>query len=194
VAYGRVVTAALLRARAELRARFRSWAALTLLIGLGAGAVIAAVAAGRRTDTAYPRFVAAHRAGDVVLYPAFGPQFSPVDFDAAARLPQVALTGRAFFVPLVESDIALTAPADDTYGRLIDRPKLLHGRMPRPDELGVAAVPYTVASSRRLHVGSLLTVHVTVLQLGSDPAPAPRPFGSPSASSASRPAPASSPR
>jgi hypothetical protein len=176
MAYGQSVTAALLRARADLRARRRSWAALTLLIGLGAGAVIGAVAAGRRTDTAYPRFVAAHRAGDVVLYPPFGPQFSPVDFDAAARLPQVALTGRAFFVPLAESDIALTAPADDAYGRLIDRPKLLHGRMPRPDELGVAAVPYTVASSRRLHVGSLLAVHVTTLQLGNDSAPGPPPL------------------
>ena len=163
------MTAALLRARAELRARFRSWTALTLLIGLGAGAVIAAVAAGRRTDTAYPRFVAAHRAGDVVVYPPFSPQFSPVDFDAAARLPQVALSARTFFLPLIETDVVLAAPADGTYGRLVDRPKLLHGRMPRADELGVAAVPYTVASARRLHVGSVLTVHVSQFQVGDGP-------------------------
>ena len=52
--------------RAELRARWRAWVALALILGLGSGAAIAAVAGGHRTDTAYPRFEEAEGAFDAV--------------------------------------------------------------------------------------------------------------------------------
>ena len=43
---------------AELRRRWRSWLILVVLIAVVAGLVLAAAAAGRRTATAFPRFVA----------------------------------------------------------------------------------------------------------------------------------------
>ncbi len=43
--------------RAELRNRWRSWLAIALLIALVGGFVLFATAAGRRTNSAYPRFV-----------------------------------------------------------------------------------------------------------------------------------------
>ena len=46
--------------RAQLRHRWRSWLAITILISLVGGVVMAAIAAGHRTDSAIPRFVAAH--------------------------------------------------------------------------------------------------------------------------------------
>jgi len=45
---------------AEFRRRWRSWLILVLLIAVVGGLVLAASAAGRRTSTAFPRFVAAH--------------------------------------------------------------------------------------------------------------------------------------
>ena len=45
---------------AELRRRWRSWLILVVLIAVVAGLVLAAAAAGRRTATAFPRFVASH--------------------------------------------------------------------------------------------------------------------------------------
>jgi hypothetical protein len=42
---------------AELRSRWRSWLAIALLVGLVGGFVLAATAAGRRTDGAYTQFV-----------------------------------------------------------------------------------------------------------------------------------------
>ena len=45
---------------AELRRRWRSWLILAVLIAIVGGLVLAASAAGRRTATAFPRFVAAH--------------------------------------------------------------------------------------------------------------------------------------
>jgi hypothetical protein len=46
--------------RAELRRRWRSWLAIALLISVVGGLVLAAMAAGSRTESAFPRFVAAH--------------------------------------------------------------------------------------------------------------------------------------
>ena len=45
---------------AELRRRWRSWLILVVLIAVVGGLVLAAAAAGRRTATAFPRFVNAH--------------------------------------------------------------------------------------------------------------------------------------
>ena len=42
---------------AELRHRWRSWLMLVILIAVVGGLVLAAAAAGRRTATAFPRFV-----------------------------------------------------------------------------------------------------------------------------------------
>src|SRR5262245_65591562 len=52
-----------------LRARWRSWAVLVLLVAVAGGAVLAAVAGARRTDSAYPRFLRASNASDVMLSP-----------------------------------------------------------------------------------------------------------------------------
>ena len=53
--------------RAEMRRRWRSWLAVAILISVVGGLVLAATAAGRRTDSAFPRFVAAH-GFDAVVY------------------------------------------------------------------------------------------------------------------------------
>src|SRR5919198_2382091 len=46
-----------MRARAELRSKWRATLALTLMIGLAASVVLTAAAGARRTQSAYPRFV-----------------------------------------------------------------------------------------------------------------------------------------
>ena len=46
--------------RAEARRRWRSWLAIAVLISVVGGFVLAAAAAGRRTESAFPRFVAAY--------------------------------------------------------------------------------------------------------------------------------------
>ena len=68
--------------RAELRRRWRSWLAIALLISLVGGLVLAATAAGRRTESAFPRFVAAH-GFDALVYAS-----QPVP--KLAQLPGVA--------------------------------------------------------------------------------------------------------
>ena len=74
----------------ELRRRWQSWVVIALLISVVAGLVLAATAAGRRTDSAFPRFVAAH-GFDAVVY-------------ATRPVPQVA------HLPGVTSATKLTIP------------------------------------------------------------------------------------
>ncbi|MGZ4207501.1 MAG: FtsX-like permease family protein, partial [Actinomycetota bacterium] len=50
------------------------------------------------------------------------------------------------------------AAGDANYGVTVNRVKVLEGRMPRPESLDEAAVAFTAAKSRHLHLGSTLTV------------------------------------
>jgi len=45
---------------AGFRRQWRSWVLLGLLIAVASGFVLASTAAGRRTDSAFPRYVASH--------------------------------------------------------------------------------------------------------------------------------------
>ncbi len=66
---------------ARSRRFWRSWLALALLVALGTGLVLATATAGRRADSAFPRFVAAH-GYDAIVYTT-GPL-------PLAALPEVA--------------------------------------------------------------------------------------------------------
>ena len=51
----------------EIRARWRGWALLALLVAVSGGAVLAAAAGALRTSSAYPRFLQASKASDVLV-------------------------------------------------------------------------------------------------------------------------------
>ena len=54
----------------ELRTRWRGWAVLVALVALAGGAVMTAAAGARRTSSAYPRFLHASHASDLLIAPA----------------------------------------------------------------------------------------------------------------------------
>src|SRR5207253_9390256 len=56
-----------MRARSEVRARWRALVSLALIAGIGGGAAIAAAAGARRADSTYPRFRAATNAFDALI-------------------------------------------------------------------------------------------------------------------------------
>jgi hypothetical protein len=80
-----------------IRARWRGWALLALLVAVGGGAVLAAAAGAWRTSSAYPRFLQASRASDVLVSPA-GTGLGGY-YRALAKLPGV--TGVAGLAPRV---------------------------------------------------------------------------------------------
>src|SRR5207237_9608592 len=84
------MTAVLLRVRADLRARWRSWLGLTLIMGLAGGAVLAAAAGARRTDSAYSRFLRSSRGPDALVFRSTDPSFASISQEPRAGLRVVA--------------------------------------------------------------------------------------------------------
>ena len=96
------------RARADLRARWKAWFLLALLVGVAAGAVIAAAAGARRTDTAYQRFSQAYRAPNIMLFGGTpDPTFAQLNVGQVSHLSPVSQVASGF----------LYAPAGTSSGR-----------------------------------------------------------------------------
>jgi hypothetical protein len=145
----------------ELEARWRSWTMLVLLVAVAGGAVLTAAAGARRTASAYPRFLQASRASDVLLSsPGTG---LGGYYDAVAKLPDVAVT-----TPLAALNVqlggrgrpnvsyAVGAPVDARFGHVLEIPKVLAGRL--PDRPGEVAVDQHGATVLELRVGSTLSM------------------------------------
>src|SRR5437879_5121170 len=94
-----------MRARAELRARWRSTLAFVVLIGVAGGVVIAASAGARRTETTFKEFRQTQNTAQAgVANPAEAFGFATVDFAKAERLPQVVDSARfAFFIAFMKT-------------------------------------------------------------------------------------------
>src|SRR3954469_3450470 len=152
------MTAVLLRVRADFRARWRAWLGLTLIMGIAGGAVIAAIAGARRTDSSYSRFLGSMRAPDALVFESNDPSFASIPPDKITSMPQVAATAPLVGYTLTEPNVDLVATPDGRYGTDVGRHKLLAGRAPtRSDEVMVS---FVVADSRHLHVGDTLPLHI----------------------------------
>src|SRR6188472_2106079 len=83
------VSAVWLWTRSDLRRRWMSWVVLGILAGVSIGLACAAVAGGRRTDQAVPRFAAVAHLPDAVVL-ANDPTFDDDAQAEVAALPEVA--------------------------------------------------------------------------------------------------------
>lgn len=142
-------------ARADLRARWRFWLLLALLISLAGGAVTALAAGARRTDRAYPEFLRAERAADAAMFLG-GTNVQPAD---VARLPEVADSSTILGFATEGPELAPSLVADGHYGVELNTFKFLAGRPARPDRPDEAVIGFVLANARHLRVGSIVTVH-----------------------------------
>jgi hypothetical protein len=148
----------------QLSAAWRGWAALVLLVGFAAGVVLMVVAGAERTNSAYPRFLVASKASDVLVSPANTGLTGY--YGALSRLREVSV-----IAPIVglqaapmgpggvpDFSVRVVAPADGRLERLLEVPKLLTGRLPAPGRPGEIAVDQVGAADLHLHVGSRLVL------------------------------------
>ncbi len=148
------VTAAWYRAKGEFRRRRRAALLLVLLVGMVGGAVLTTVAGARRSSSAYERFRRETLASDLDV--AFdGPPGQDLETaaDAVRALPQVAALGRLDFPFIVPAgsgfypylDFLAAVSFDDPDEMDIDRPRILEGRAPDPDNADEIAIIETYA-------------------------------------------------
>ncbi|TML92918.1 MAG: ABC transporter permease [Actinobacteria bacterium] len=162
-----------IRARHELRARWRSWLGLALVVGIGGGVVLAALAGARRTEDAYPRLAAASNAADVLVVGQSQFLFvGNVDLNAVDHLPEVASTSRIavylLFAGRTESgrllgptDMFPIAHGDAGLGNTIERWKMLAGRPANPERVDEATASFLLAERLHLRVGATLRLRFT---------------------------------
>ncbi|MEA2567368.1 MAG: putative transport system permease protein, partial [Actinomycetota bacterium] len=141
---------------------------LVVLIALAAGAAMAAAAGARRTESAYPRFVAAQRAFDVSIegFPdnvvAESARARIVGLSRVAdwsRLDDIAQqavlpSGRVVTAP----ELLVQADLQDRLGRTMNRFKVVTGRAFDPRASGEAVIDFSSAARLRLHVGNVITL------------------------------------
>ena len=147
----------------EFRIRWRGWAVLVLLVAVAGGAVLAAAAGARRTSSAYPRYLRASHASDLLVSVA-GTGMTGF-YGALARQPGVALVARGIGLNVQPADhagrldwAATTEAPAWLLGQGLDAPRVLAGRLPRPDRAGEIAVDQIAAAALHLHVGSTLAM------------------------------------
>ncbi len=150
----------------KLRVGWRGWTALAVIVAIAGGAVLAAAAGASRTNSAYPRFLAQSRASDVLVSPLGGPGVNGYDA-AVGVLPGVAASATVVglnVLPVTANGLPdphagpAFVPLDGRYGRTVDIPKLVAGRLPGRDAPQEVAVSQIAAGERHLRVGSVLTM------------------------------------
>ena len=154
---GVAVRAVVMVLRGRLRQYWKSWLALSVLVALAGGFVLAAAAAGRRTAAALPGFTTRY-GYDVIVY-------SGTPLPQLARLPHaVAVTPApaAFAVTLrcascrkpidTENTLINEVPAEQL-PRLV---MLLSGRMPDPNDPREVLASFTLAQDNGVRVGSVI--------------------------------------
>ena len=144
--------------RAELRRRWKAWLALAVLIGFVGGLVLAFTAAGRRTASAYPAFIAAH--GYDLALQAQGP------VPHLRSLPEVESATEAISAVTGQPRCACTVKIDLNGFSVLSVPRrglarmasLVAGRMPDPSSPDQVLASFTMQQDDGVHVGTILHV------------------------------------
>ena len=153
--------------RAELRGRWRAWFLLALMAGLMGGAVIATAVCARRTDTALNRYRSFSRAPDVYVGTGLTFGLQALDLAHIRRLPQVRAVSRGVLPNAdvlrggghdVDAPVQLEVLPDPDGLEVVDRPKLLAGRLPTPGHPDEVVADARAMRTAHLALGDTLTV------------------------------------
>ena len=151
----------------QVRPRWRSWVLLAALVGLAGAVVLTAAAGARRTDSAYQRFLQSAYAADVLVSPnntGFGGYYK-----ALAKMPGAETVAPVIGVQalpfrpgpkLVEAQVF--APADRRYGNLIERPRVISGRLPNPSRVHEVALDLRATQQLHVQVGGTIMLAATL--------------------------------
>ena len=143
--------------RSELRRRWRSWLAVVALVGVAGGLVLAAGAAGRRTASAFPRFIAEHGV-DAAVY-AYRP------LPELAKRPEGSSVTEVIEVGNGQPTCRCTHPINPTdlsVGVLLPegRPiwQLVSGHLPDPWAPDQVMASFTLQQDDGVQLGSVVMV------------------------------------
>jgi hypothetical protein len=137
--------------RSELRRRWRSVVVLTMLVALSGAVVLALVAGARRTASSLSRFEHDSRAANLEIDAG---EVTDVQMRRFRAAPGVAAMGRLYQLPLMLPGGTFppsAAQVDRSFGTVVDRPRLVKGRLASLESVDDIDIGEGLASL--LHVG-----------------------------------------
>lgn len=146
-------------ARGTIRRRWRAIVAIGMLVGLSGAVVVASVAGARRTSTALDRFETYSRSAQFEIDAGFA---TKAKIDQLRHTPGVLAVAQLhqFTIQLPGANqefLPLAASVDNRFGRVVDRPRVIDGRLPHPSAPLELTIGETLAARLHLHVGSVTT-------------------------------------
>ena len=144
--------------RAQVRSRWKSWLLIVILITLVGGFVLAATAAGRRTNTAVPDFVAAH-GFDATVYTGADTQVPK-----HSLLPEVTAFTRVIGIDSGQPVCDCTRPLNPTLFGIIAPSvgprvwNLVSGHAPDPTDPYQVVASASLAQAAGVHIGTVIHV------------------------------------
>jgi putative ABC transport system permease protein len=142
---------------AELRRRWRAWLAIAVLISVVGGLVLAATAAGRRTQAAFPGFVAAH-GFDAVVYatrpvPTIG-RLAGVDEVTQVVQPDSGQATCTCARAIAAADLGVEVVSP----KAISPFTLISGHLPDPSDPDQVLASFTLQQDYGVRIGTVIHV------------------------------------
>jgi hypothetical protein len=151
------VAGILMVARAAMRRQVGSLLAIALVIGVAGAAVLVASAGARRTATSLERFRDSTQAGDVELDVTTATPGEIATLRADPAVERVGVLRQIMLAPPGADERSGYLPAagavDATFGRDVDRARIIEGRRARPTSVDELEISETFASRFGLSVG-----------------------------------------
>ncbi|MCJ7670963.1 MAG: hypothetical protein MUP67_02805, partial [Acidimicrobiia bacterium] len=147
-----------MRARGDVRRRWRSGIGLALLVGLVAAVVLTAAAGARRTATSFDRFLAQSKVGDAFV---FSGEATPQQVRDFARAPYITAISHIQTLQVVYPDGTFPnagAPVDGHLGTTLERARILEGRAADPKSTTEITINESIARQQHLRVGDTLAL------------------------------------
>jgi ABC-type antimicrobial peptide transport system permease subunit len=136
----------------EVRRRWRRVVLLAVLVGFVGVVVLSSVAGARRTSSALSRFNASSRAGDLELFVGEATPSQLREFGHVKNVASFApLRGGAILFPKAPGLQAIAQALDTRFGAVVDRPRVIAGRLARSSAVDEANIGEALAA--QLHIG-----------------------------------------
>jgi len=147
---------------AGFRRQWRSWLLLGVLIAVASGFVLASTAAGRRTDTAFPRYVASHGYDAIVYTVQPLPKGLPgVAHVTPVQMPFYDQPRCSCHGTINTGKFVVREVPPGSLGRVA---KLVAGRMPDPSSPVKALASFTLQRDHGVGLGTVGVAPVPVVQ------------------------------
>jgi hypothetical protein len=171
-AQGVAVRAVVMVLCGRFRQYWKSWLALSVLVAVAGGFVMATAVAGRRTAAAFPEFAARH-GYDVIVYSGRPlPQMSRLPHLVSVTPVTVPYSGALRCAscrkPIDPDNFLINEVPPRQLPRMV---MLLSGRMPDQSDPSEVLASFTLAKDNGVHIGSVIHAQlVTPANLGGGPA------------------------